>query len=69
VARLKPKTQSNIPAGAEFITPQQAAVAFQVKEATVRLWLSRKLIRGKKIGHTWLIPRTVLDELKTDTVS
>lgn len=59
------KRSAKTPNSSEFLTPAQVAVAFQVKEATVRLWLVRKLIRGVKIGHTWRVPRTVLDELKS----
>jgi excisionase family DNA binding protein len=50
---------SNFP---EFLTPQQAARSFQVRETTVRLWLQRGLMRGVKIGHTWRIPRSAIEE-------
>lgn len=51
-----------IPSDAEFLTPEQVARIFQVKETTVRLWLRRGLMRGVKIGHSWRISKTVVDK-------
>ena len=51
-----------IPSNLEFLTPKQASLIFQVKEITIRLWLQRGLIRGVKIGHSWRIPRSAIEE-------
>ncbi len=58
---------TTIPNNAEFLTPSQVAVLFQVREITVRLWLRRQLIRGVKIGHTWRVPRAAIDEFRNGT--
>ena len=46
----------------QFLTPRQVAAVYQVKEVTVRTWLRRKLIKGVKIGHSWRIPRSAIEE-------
>lgn len=52
------KTPSNRP---EFLTPQQVAEAFQVREITVRLWLRRGLLKGFKIGGSWRVARSAIE--------
>ena len=59
-----PGPEQTKPSSLEFFTPKEVAEIFKVREITVRLWLRRKLIRGVKIGHTWRIPRSAIEEFE-----
>ena len=42
----------------DFFTVSEAAVKFNVGEATVKTWLDLRLLDGFKIGKVYYIPRT-----------
>lgn len=41
---------------ASFICPKEAARKLGVSEGTVRRWLRDGVIKGTKVGGTWLVP-------------
>lgn len=55
------KTFPNSPPGLPYLTPEQVARIFQVKQTTVRLWLRRGLLTGIKAGHSWRISQSALE--------
>lgn len=46
----------------DWLTPQEFADKFRLKEPTVRSWLRRDTLRGIRIGFTWRISREVAEE-------
>ena len=42
----------------DFLTVSEAAVKFNVGEATVMTWLDLRLLNGFKVGNVYYIPRT-----------
>lgn len=47
--------------------PGEVAAMFGVTQATVRIWLNEKTLRGVKIGrgYYWRIPESAVKELAT----
>jgi excisionase family DNA binding protein len=62
---ILPSSQYYLVIPPEFYTIEQAARLFQVRDATVRLWLRRKLLRGVKLGRDWRITREAIEEFKS----
>lgn len=42
----------------DFLTISEAAVKFNVGEATVKTWLDLRILNGFKVGNVYYIPRT-----------
>ncbi len=46
----------------DYFTTQEAAEELDLHVETIRLFLRYKKLDGMKIGHTWFIPKTAIEE-------
>lgn len=50
----------------DFLTPEEFAEAAGVKTSTVRTWLKKGEIEGKKFGRRWRISKEELKKVLPD---
>lgn len=45
----------------DFLTFDETAQLLRTSKPTLRKWIQRGLVPGKKVGRKWLIPRDLLE--------
>ena len=46
----------------EFLTPREVAESLKVSTQTVKVWIKGEKLKAVKVGHSWRIRKTDLDE-------
>ena len=59
--KLNSVERNSVESGSPYLTPSQIGELLQVKEFTVRLWLRRGLLKGKRLGKSWRVSRESLE--------
>lgn len=52
----------------EWLSPEDVAAALQIHVETVRVMCREKRMPGRKFGHSWRIPSSVLEPEKPEPV-